>query len=134
LLQPLDAVRAYELALKFDDFYELRDPPEAEEYLRRWVREARASELEPLATFTETLEAHRPGVIRWHTTHVSHGLLEGPELPDPGGRAQSPRISLSVQLQDGALPRRRQALGRTSGRVTRQHSHRIHTQHREEPK
>jgi transposase len=31
LLQPLDTVRAWELALKFDDFYELRDPARAEE-------------------------------------------------------------------------------------------------------
>ena len=77
LLQPLDTVRAYEQALKFDDFYELRDPAGAEEYLRRWVTEAKASELEPLVQFAEMLEAHWPGVIRWHQTRVSNGLLEG---------------------------------------------------------
>ena len=77
LLQPLDTVRAYELALKFDDFYELTDPAEAEEYLRRWVTEARGSELEPLAAFADTLEAHWSGVLRWHSTRVSNGLLEG---------------------------------------------------------
>ena len=77
LLQPLDTVRAYELALKFDDFYELTDAAEAEEYLRRWVTEARGSELEPLAAFADTLEAHWSGVLRWHSTRVSNGLLEG---------------------------------------------------------
>ena len=77
LLQPLDTVRAYELALKFDDFYELTDPAEAEEYLRRWVTEARGSELEPLAAFADTLEGHWSGVLRWHSTRVSNGLLEG---------------------------------------------------------
>jgi transposase len=77
LLEPLDTVRAYELALKFDDFYELRDPSRAGEYLRRWVAEARASELEPLIKFAEMLEAHWPGVIRWHRTRASNGLLEG---------------------------------------------------------
>ncbi len=77
LLQPLDTVRAYELALKFDDFYELTDAAEAEEYLRRWVTEARGSGLEPLAAFVETLEAHWSGVLRWHRTRVSNGLLEG---------------------------------------------------------
>jgi transposase len=70
-------VRAYEQALKFDDFYELRDPAGAEEYLRRWVTEAKASELEPLVEFAEMLEAHWSGVIRWHQTRVSNGLLEG---------------------------------------------------------
>jgi transposase len=77
LLQPLEIVRAYELALRFDDFYELGDPAAAEEYLRRWVSEAKASELEPLARFAEMLELHWPGVIRWHHTRVSNGLLEG---------------------------------------------------------
>ena len=43
LQQPLETVRAYEQALKFDDFYELEDPAGAEEYLRRWVSEAKAS-------------------------------------------------------------------------------------------
>jgi len=70
-------VRAYELALKFDDFYELTDAAEAEEYLRRWVTEARGSGLEPLAAFAEMLEAHWAGVLRWHRTRVSNGLLEG---------------------------------------------------------
>jgi transposase len=77
LVQPLEVVRAYELALRFDDFYELRDPAGAEEYLRRWISEARASELEPLAAFADMLEAHWDGVIRWHHTRVSNGLLEG---------------------------------------------------------
>ena len=77
LLQPLDTVRAWEQALKFDDFYELRDPAIADEYLRRWVAEAKATELEPLIKFAEMLEAHWDGVIRWHQTRVSNGLLEG---------------------------------------------------------
>ena len=77
LQQPLETVRAYEQALKFDDFYELEDPAGAEEYLRRWVSEAKASELEPLVAFAEMLEAHWSGVIRWHQSRVSNGLLEG---------------------------------------------------------
>ena len=74
---PLETVRAYEQALKFDDFYELEDPAAAEEYLRRWVSEAKATELQPLVAFAEMLEAHWPGVIRWHRSRVSNGLLEG---------------------------------------------------------
>jgi transposase len=75
--QPLDTVRAYEQALRFDDFYELRDPATAEEYLRRWVTEAKGTGLEPLIKFAEMLEAHWDGVLRWHHTQVSNGLLEG---------------------------------------------------------
>jgi transposase len=77
LQQPLDTVRAYEQALRFDDFYELRDSATAEEYLRRWVTEAKVSELEPLVKFTEMIEAHWDGVLRWHRTRASNGLLEG---------------------------------------------------------
>ncbi len=78
LLQaPLQTARAYEWALKFDDFYALADPDQAEEYLRRWIEEVRETEIHPLHKFCETLEAHWEGVIRWHHTQVSNGLLEG---------------------------------------------------------
>ena len=30
-----------------------------------------------MAKFAEMLEAHWPGVLRWHRTRVSNGLLEG---------------------------------------------------------
>jgi transposase len=76
LQQPLQTARAYEWALRFDDFYTL-GVDAAEEYLRRWIGEVRQTELEPLHKFCDTLEAHWEGVIRWHRTQVSNGLLEG---------------------------------------------------------
>jgi len=76
LLQPLRTARAYEQALRFDIFYEL-DAERAEEYLRRWVEEVRATDLEPLHDFADTLESHWQGVVRWHHSQVSNGLLEG---------------------------------------------------------
>jgi Transposase len=65
LQQPLDIARACERALKFDHFYEL-EADAAEEYLRRWIDETRATELQPLIESCDTLEAHWQGVIRWH--------------------------------------------------------------------
>jgi len=76
LAQPLKTARAYEQALKFDHFYEL-EAETAEEYLRRWIAEVRASELGPLHEFADTLEAHWQGVIRWHHSRINNGLLEG---------------------------------------------------------
>jgi transposase len=76
LAQPLKTARAYEQALKFDHFYEL-DADSAEEYLRRWVQEVRATELEQLHEFADTLESHWDGVLRWHHSRVNNGLLEG---------------------------------------------------------
>jgi transposase len=77
LQQPLDTVRAYELALRFETFYELDDPDAAEEYLRRWIEEVDTSALKPLAGFARMLEDHWLGVTRWHHSRVSNGLLEG---------------------------------------------------------
>ena len=77
LQQPLGPVRAYELSLRFDDFYELDDPDAAEEYLRRWIAEVHTSGLQPLIKFTRMLEDHWLGVMRWHHSRVSNGLLEG---------------------------------------------------------
>jgi transposase len=77
LAQPLQTVRAYTLAQQFDSFYEIDDPDTAEEYLRRWICEVDASGLEPLHTFARMLEDHWLGVIRWHHSRISNGLLEG---------------------------------------------------------
>jgi transposase len=77
LAQPLDTVRAYTLSQQFDSFYEIEDPDTAEEYLRRWITEVNDSGLEPLIAFTRMLEDHWLGVIRWHHSRVSNGLLEG---------------------------------------------------------
>jgi transposase len=77
LAQPLETVRAYTLSQQFDNFYEFDDPDTAEEYLRRWITEVRGSSLEPLAKFCDMVEDHWLGVIRWHHSRVSNGLLEG---------------------------------------------------------
>nr|WP_249021740.1 ISL3 family transposase [Conexibacter sp. S30A1] len=77
LTQPLDTVRAYTLAQQSGSFYELADPDTAEEYLRRWITEVDATDLEPLHKFARMLEDHWLGVIRWHHSRVSNGLLEG---------------------------------------------------------
>jgi transposase len=77
LQQPLQTARAYELALQFETFYELDQPDQAEEYLRRWIEAVKHSEIAPLITFAEMLEEYWLGVTRWHHSRVSNGLLEG---------------------------------------------------------
>ena len=51
LAQPLKTVRTYTLAQQFDSFYVLTDPETPEEYLRRWITEVDATDLEPLQKF-----------------------------------------------------------------------------------
>lgn len=77
LAQPLETVRAYTLAQQFDSFYEIADQDTAQEYLRRWIIEVDASGLEPVKRFARMLEDHWDGVIRWHHSQISNGLLEG---------------------------------------------------------
>ena len=77
LQQPLVTARAYEQAIKFDHFYEIDDPDTAEEYLRRWIADVKAGEIEPLIGFAEMLQEYWLGVTRWHHSRVSNGLLEG---------------------------------------------------------
>ena len=75
--QPLVTARVYEQAIKFDHFYEIDDPDSAEEYLRRWIADVKAGEIEPLIRFAAMLEEYWLGVTRWHHSRVSNGLLEG---------------------------------------------------------
>lgn len=77
LAQPLETVRCYEHALKFDAFYDIEDPDMAEEYLRRWVADVKSSDIAPLVQFSAMLEDHWDGVVRWHRTRINNGLLEG---------------------------------------------------------
>ena len=67
---------AYNWMLKFDHFYEL-DGDAAEDYLRRWCRGAVRSRLKLILAFAHMIEDHWLGVVRWHHSRISNGLLEG---------------------------------------------------------
>lgn len=72
----LATTRAYRWRLDFDGFYD--QPPElAEAYLTRWCRGAIRSRLEPIKAFVRMVRAHWDGILRWHHTRVSNGILEG---------------------------------------------------------
>jgi len=72
----LRTARAYRWRLAFDAFF---DQPSAvaEEYLDRWYRGAIRSRLAPIKDFAYTVGEHWDGVLRWHTTRISNGVLEG---------------------------------------------------------
>jgi len=72
----LRTARAYRWRLAFDAFF---DQPSAlaEDYLDRWYRGAIRSRLEPIKDFAYTVGEHWDGVLRWHTTRISNGILEG---------------------------------------------------------
>ena len=72
----LRTARAYAWRLSFDAFFD-QPPAFAEDYLDRWYRGAIRSRLEPIKDFAYTVGEHWDGVLRWHTTRISNGVLEG---------------------------------------------------------
>lgn len=72
----LATARAYRWRLSFDEFFS-QPPHLAESYLDRWYRGAIRSRLTPIKNFAYTVGEHWEGVLAWHTSRISNGLLEG---------------------------------------------------------
>jgi transposase len=79
LLRPsaqLATGRALRWREDFQAFYD-QHPSYAPEYLRSWCSGAKRSRLQPIKDFVALVERHFDGIIAWHATRVSNGLLEG---------------------------------------------------------
>jgi transposase len=79
LLRPsarLATGRALRWREDFQAFYE-QDPSYAAEYLRSWCAGAKRSRLQPIKDFVDLVRRHWDGIVAWHESHVSNGLLEG---------------------------------------------------------
>jgi transposase len=72
----LATARAYRWRWDFEGFYNQR-PDLAEAYLTRWCRGAIRSRLEPLKKFVRMIHAHWDGILAWHDSRASNGILEG---------------------------------------------------------
>jgi len=72
----LKTARAYHLKLNFQEMYQ--QPPElAEPWLKKWYYWATHSRLEPMIKAAQTIKRHWAGVLRWFTSRISNGVLEG---------------------------------------------------------
>jgi transposase len=79
LLRPsaqLATARALRWREDFQAFYD-QHPSYAAEYLRSWCIGAKHSRLQPIKDFVDLVRRHWDGIIAWHESHVSNGLLEG---------------------------------------------------------
>jgi transposase len=72
----LKTARAHRWREDFQAFY-AQDPSDAEDYLRRWCNGAMRSRLQPLKDFVALVRTHWTGILAWHRSHVTNGLLEG---------------------------------------------------------
>jgi len=72
----LATARAHRWREDFQAFYD-QGADDAEAYLRSWRYGAKRSRLQPVKDFVNLVEHHWDGIISWHRSRISNGLLEG---------------------------------------------------------
>jgi len=72
----LKTTRAYQIRLVFQDLYS-QPPDQAEYFLKRWYFWATHSRIQPIIDVAKTIRAHQDGILRWFTSGINNGILEG---------------------------------------------------------
>jgi transposase len=72
----LKTVKAFHLKLVFLEVF-TQPQRAAAGYLRRWCQWAMRSRLPEMVRVARTIREHWDGVLRWFTSHISNGVLEG---------------------------------------------------------
>jgi transposase len=70
-------VRAWYLKEAFQLFWTYQQPWRAEQYLRKWMKSAMRSKLEPFKQFARMLRTHLDGILPWTKLRLSNGAVEG---------------------------------------------------------
>jgi transposase len=73
----MKTARAVHLKLSFDDLYSLRSTRAARQYLTRWCSWAVRSRVPAMVDAAKTIRRHFDGVLRWFTSKITNGILEG---------------------------------------------------------
>lgn len=73
----MKTARAVHLRLTFDELYALRSPRAARRHLTRWCNWAVRSRIPAMIDAGKTIRRHFEGVLRWFTSHITNGILEG---------------------------------------------------------
>ena len=72
----LKTARAYEFRLTFQDLY--NQPPEkAKSFLDKWYFWATHSRIPAIIKVAKTIRKHQDGILRWFTSGINNGILEG---------------------------------------------------------
>jgi len=72
----LKTSRAYHIKINFQEFYH-QSSQAAETFLKKWYFWATHSRLEPMKKAAYTIKRHWDGVLRWFTSRINNGILEG---------------------------------------------------------
>ena len=74
----LKTAKVYQMKLTFQDIYRsVREPEAAEAAIKKWLSWAVRSRLEPIKTFAKTVKAHFAGIMRYFTSRLTSGMMEG---------------------------------------------------------
>lgn len=74
----LKTAKVYQMKLTFQDIYRnIREPKAAEEAIKKWLSWAVRSRLEPVKTFAKTVKTHFTGIMRYFTSRLTSGAMEG---------------------------------------------------------
>jgi transposase len=71
-----DTALAYQLKLSILAFWDEK-PRKAKKRLKAWILWARNTHLVDFQRLADTLEEHFDGILAWHKTRVTNGILEG---------------------------------------------------------
>ena len=72
----LKTARAWHIKVNFQELFQQR-PEEAQAFLKRWYFWATHSRLEPIKRAAATIRRHWDGILRWFSSRLSNGILEG---------------------------------------------------------
>lgn len=72
----LKTARAYQIRLAFQDLYN-QPPDQAKTYLDKWYFWATHSRIQPIIDAAKSIRRHQDGILRWFTSRINNGILEG---------------------------------------------------------
>lgn len=68
---------AYRLKVMFDDFWDIKNPQEAEGYLAFWCDLVTEAKIHPMIEFVKTIKAHWFGIVNYINSKITAGVIEG---------------------------------------------------------
>lgn len=72
----LKTARAYQIRLTFQDLFN-QPAAQAKAFLDKWYFWATHSRLAPIIKVAKTIRKHQDGILRWFTSKINNGILEG---------------------------------------------------------
>jgi len=73
----LKTIRAYNLKLSLQMFWDIQERGIAEHYLKKWYFWATHSRLKPMIKAAKTIKGHWDGVLNYFDSKITNGILEG---------------------------------------------------------